>query len=338
MPHQEVQVQVTHSIPSQKIEMFKSLDKWVEDNILIHLKPTEKSWQPQDFLPDSKSDGFYDQVKELEERAKEIPDDHFIALVGDMITEEALPTYQAMLNIVDGIRDETGVSHTSWTIWIRAWTVEENRHDDLIVQLSEIVIEFTLLFLSENVQDVKLENKPFRIFIYTSFQERATFISHNNTAKLVREHGDTELAKLCGFIAADEKRHETAYSKIIEKLFEIDPGETVQAFVDMMRKKITMPAYLMYDGRDGNLFNHFSIVAQRLRIYTTKDYINILEFLVGRWKVKDLTGLSTDGRKAQEFVCELPSRLRKLEEKAQLAAKRAPTIPFSWIPDRELKL
>ncbi|KAK8558220.1 hypothetical protein V6N13_038693 [Hibiscus sabdariffa] len=93
MPHQEVQVQVTHSIPPQNIEMFKSLDKWVEDNIIIHLKPTEKSWQPQDFLPDSKSDGFYDQVKELQERAKEIQDDHFVALVGDMITEEALPTY-----------------------------------------------------------------------------------------------------------------------------------------------------------------------------------------------------------------------------------------------------
>ncbi|KAK8558218.1 hypothetical protein V6N13_038691 [Hibiscus sabdariffa] len=106
----------------------------------------------------------------------------------------------------------------------------------------------------------------------------------------------------------------------------------------MMWKKITMPAYLMYDGLDGNLFNHFSIVVQRLGVYTTKDYTDILEFLVDRWKVKDLTGLSAEGQKAQEFVCELPSRLRKLEEKAQLAAKRAPTIPFSWIPDRELKL
>ncbi|KAK8519459.1 hypothetical protein V6N13_133382 [Hibiscus sabdariffa] len=345
MPHQEVQVQVSHSIPPQKIEMFKSLDDWVGDNILIHLKPTEKSWQPQDFLPDSKSDGFYEQVKELQERAKEIPDDHFVALVGDMITEEALPTYQTMLNITHGIRDETGASLTSWAIWTRAWTAEENRHGDLLnkyLYLSGRVdmrqIEKTIQYLIGSGMDVKLENNPYRIFIYTSFQERATFVSHKNTAKLVREHGDTKLAKLCGFIAADEKRHETAYTKIVEKLFEIDPDETVRAFADMMRKKITMPAYLMYDGRDGNLFNHFSIVAQRLGVYTTKDYTDILEFLVDRWKVKDLTGLSADGRKSQEFVCELPSRLRKLEEKAHLVAKRAPTIRFSWILDRELKL
>ncbi|MCD7455494.1 hypothetical protein HAX54_028336 [Datura stramonium] len=35
--------------------------------------------------------------KELRERCKEIPDGYFVALVGDMITEVALPTYQTML-------------------------------------------------------------------------------------------------------------------------------------------------------------------------------------------------------------------------------------------------
>ncbi|KAL4290850.1 hypothetical protein GQ457_14G001430 [Hibiscus cannabinus] len=132
MPHQEVQVQVTHSIPPKNIEMIKSLDNWIEENILNHLKPTEKSWQPQDFLPDLKPGGFYEQIKELQESAKEIPDDHSVALVGDMIIEEALPTYQTMLNIIDGIRDETDASLTSWAIWIRAWTAEENRHGDLL--------------------------------------------------------------------------------------------------------------------------------------------------------------------------------------------------------------
>ncbi|GMJ08504.1 suppressor of SA insensitive 2, FATTY ACID BIOSYNTHESIS 2, lesion dwarf mimic 1 [Hibiscus trionum] len=345
MPHEEVQVEVTHSMSPQKIEIFKSLDNWVENNILIHLKPTEKSWQPQDFLPDSKSDGFYEQVKELQERAKEIPDDYFVVLVGDMITEEALPTYQSQLNLTDGVRDETGSSLTSWAIWTRAWTAEENRHGDLLnkyLYLSGRVdmrqIEKTIQNLIGSGMDVKIENNPYKLFIYTSFQERATFVSHKNTSKLVAEHGDIELAKLCGFIAADEKRHETAYTKIIEKLFEIDPDETVRAFADMMRNKIVMPAHLMYDGRDENLFNHFSTVAQRLGVYTTKDYTDILEFLVDRWMVKDLTGLSADGRKAQDFVCELPLRLRKLEEKAQLVAKRAPTIPFSWIYDRKLML
>ncbi|KAA8532144.1 hypothetical protein F0562_006714 [Nyssa sinensis] len=344
-PPREVHVQVTHSMPPQKIEIFKSLDNWAERNILVHLKPVEKSWQPQDFLPDPASDGFDDQVKELRERAKELPDDYFIVLVGDMITEEALPTYQTMLNTLDGVRDETGASLTSWAIWTRAWTAEENRHGDLLNKYLYLCgrvdmrqIEKTIQYLIGSGMDPRTENSPYLGFIYTSFQERATFISHGNTARLAKEHGDLKLAQICGTIASDERRHETAYTKIVEKLFEIDPDGTVQDFADMMRKKISMPAHLMYDGRDDNLFEHFSAVAQRLGVYTAKDYADILEFLVGRWKVEELTGLSAVGRKAQDYVCGLPPRIRRLEERAHGRAKQAPTIPFSWIFDREVLL
>ncbi|GFY81308.1 plant stearoyl-acyl-carrier-protein desaturase family protein [Actinidia rufa] len=344
-PPREVHVQVTHSMPPQKIEIFKNLEDWAEQNILVHLKPVEKSWQPQDFLPDSASEGFHDQVKELRERAKEIPDDYFVVLVGDMITEEALPTYQTMLNTLDGVRDETGASPTSWAIWNRAWTAEENRHGDLLnkyLYLSGRVdmkqIEKTIQYLIGSGMDPRTENSPYLGFIYTSFQERATFISHGNTARQAKDHGDIKLAQICGTIASDEKRHETAYTKIVEKLFEIDPDGTVLSLADMMKKKISMPAHLMFDGRDDNLFEHFSAVAQRLGVYTAKDYADILEFLVGRWKVDEITGLSSEGRKAQDYVCGLPPRIRRLEERAQSKAKQTQYVPFSWIFDREVKL
>ncbi|XP_044466340.1 stearoyl-[acyl-carrier-protein] 9-desaturase, chloroplastic [Mangifera indica] len=344
-PPREVHVQVTHSMPPQKIEIFKSLEDWAEQNILVHLKPVEKCWQPQDFLPDPASDGFHDQVKELRERAKEIPDDYFVVLVGDMITEEALPTYQTMLNTLDGVRDETGASPTSWAIWTRAWTAEENRHGDLLNKYLYLCgrvdmrqIEKTIQYLIGSGMDPRTENNPYLGFIYTSFQERATFISHGNTARHAKEQGDMKLAQICGIIAADEKRHETAYTKIVEKLFEIDPDGTIMAFADMMRKKISMPAHLMYDGHDDDLFEHFSAVAQRLGVYTAKDYADIMEFLVGRWKVDQLTGLSGEGRKAQEYVCGLPPRIRRLEERAQGRAKQGPIIPFSWIFDRQVQL
>ncbi|XP_022722030.1 stearoyl-[acyl-carrier-protein] 9-desaturase, chloroplastic-like [Durio zibethinus] len=345
MPSKPVHGQVSHSMPPQKIEIFKSLDDWARKNILIHLKPVEKCWQPKDFLPDPASDGFDDQVKELRERAKEIPDEYFVVLVGDMITEEALPTYQTMLNTLDGTRDETGASPTAWATWTRSWTAEENRHTDLLnkyLYLSGRVnmrqIEKTLQYLIGSGMDPGTENNPYLGFIYTTFQERATFISHGNTARLAKEHGDIKLAQLCGSIASDEKRHETAYTKILEKLFEIDPDGAVLAFADMMKKKITMPAHLMYDGQDGNLFEHYSSVAQRIGVYTAEDYAGIVEYLVDRWKVKELTGLSADGRRAQDYVCGLPPRIRRLDERAQERAKEAPSIPFSWICDREVKL
>ncbi|CAH9133919.1 unnamed protein product [Cuscuta epithymum] len=344
-PPREVHVQVTHTMPPQKIEIFKSLEGWAEQNILTHLKPVEKCWQPQDFLPDPASDGFDDQVKELRERAREIPDEYFIVLVGDMITEEALPTYQTMLNTLDGVRDETGASLTSWAVWTRAWTAEENRHGDLLnkyLYLSGRVdmkaIEKTIQYLIGSGMDPRTENNPYLGFIYTSFQERATFISHGNTGRLAKEHGDLKLAQVCGIIASDEKRHETAYTKIVEKLFEVDPDGTVVAFADMMKKKISMPAHLMYDGQDNDLFDHFSAVAQRLGVYTARDYADILEFLVGRWKVGSLEGLSSEGRKAQDYVCGLPPRIRKLEARSQGRAKQAPIVPFSWIYNRDVQL
>ena len=108
-----------------------------------------------------------------------------------------------------------------------------------------------------------------------------------------------KLAQICGTIAADEKRHETAYTKIVEKLFEIDADGTILGLADMMKKKISMPAHLMYDGQDDNLFEHFSTVAQRLGVYTAKDYADILEFLVERWNVETLSGLSSEGHRAQ---------------------------------------
>ncbi|ERN15038.1 hypothetical protein AMTRI_Chr02g214150 [Amborella trichopoda] len=119
-------------MPPQKVEIFKSLEDWAGHNILVHLKAVEKSWQPQDFLPDPSSEGFLDEVRDLRKQAEEMPDDHFVCLVGEMITEEALPTYQTMLNTLDGVRDDTGASPTSWALWNRAWTAEENRHGDLL--------------------------------------------------------------------------------------------------------------------------------------------------------------------------------------------------------------
>lgn len=121
-------------MPPEKMEIFRSLDEWAERNVLVHLKPVESSWQPQDFLPDPASGEFYAQVEELRRRAEEIPDEYFVCLVGDLVTEEALPTYQTMLNSFDGVRDETGASLTPWAIWTRAWTAEENRHGDLLKQ------------------------------------------------------------------------------------------------------------------------------------------------------------------------------------------------------------
>lgn len=343
---QEVHTQITHSMAPEKVEIFKSLDDWAEATILPYLRSVEKNWQPQDLLPEPSSDNFLDEIKELRQRVSELPDDYLVCLVGDMITEEALPTYQTMLNTLDGVSDETGASLTSWARWTRAWTAEENRHGDLLNKYLYLtgrvnmrMIEKTIQYLIGSGMDPRTENNPYLGFIYTSFQERATFISHGNTARQAKVFGDLKLAQICGTIAADERRHENAYTKIVEKLFEVDPDGTMIGFEDMMRKKISMPAHLMYDGHDKSIFENFSLVAQRTGVYTARDYADILEYLVKRWNVENLPGLSSRGQAAQDYVCSLASRIRKLEERAQSRVKKGPkTGAFSWIFNREVAL
>ena len=50
-------------------------------------------------------------------------------------------------------------------------------------------------------------------------QERATKVSHGNTARQAIDYGDEVLGKLCGAIASDESRHEIAYTRIVDEFF-----------------------------------------------------------------------------------------------------------------------
>ncbi|KAH0768471.1 hypothetical protein KY285_004342 [Solanum tuberosum] len=276
--------QVTHSMPPGKL-VFKSLEPWVSENILDFRKPIEKCWQPSEFLPDASQgpDGFIEEVRALRQRVLGFSDEYFVILVANMLAEE-------------------------------------NRHGDLLrtyIYLSGrvdmMMIEKTMQYTLRAGLDNGIENNPYMGFVYTSFQERATFLSHGNMARLAKEAGDPVLARICGTIAADEKRHENAYIKIVEKLLEVDPNTTMLAIANMMKKRIVMPQHLMYDGQDSNLFENYSAVSQRLGVYTTRDYAEIVEFFITRWKLEKLEGLTGEARSAQDFVCKFPLTVRKLE-------------------------
>jgi acyl-[acyl-carrier-protein] desaturase len=344
--------QILHSLPPKRLEIVNSMDTFAAEQVLPLLKPVDKCWQPQDFLPDPESPDFLDQVRDIQQRTKNIPDEYFIVLVGDMITEEALPTYMAMLNTLDGVRDETGASPTPWGQWTRQWVAEENRHGDLMNKYCWLsgrvnmkAVEVTIQNLIGSGMDPKTENNPYLGFVYTSFQERATKISHGNTARHALEYGDEALSKICGAIASDESRHEIAYTRIIDELFSRDPEGAMLAFADMMRKQIVMPAHLMDDNEHGdrnagrNLFGDFSDVAEGLGVYDANDYCDIMEHLIDRWQVEKRL-VSGEAAEAQEYLCKLPPRIRKLAERAsarKAKVKKQP-VAFSWIFNKEVTL
>lgn len=64
-PHIMVRGQVTHSILPERLELIKGMDDFAEKEILPLLKPVDKLWQPQDFLPHPESPEFTDAVSLL---------------------------------------------------------------------------------------------------------------------------------------------------------------------------------------------------------------------------------------------------------------------------------
>ena len=186
---------------------MQTIEKSMDGLLKKYLKPIDKNWQPSDLLPASNGPEFFEEIREIQELAREMDYDLWAVLIGDTITEEALPTYESWLMNVEGINQE---GRNGWSNWIRAWTAEENRHGDLLnkyLYLSGRVnmreMETSTQYLINDGFDIGTSYDPYKNFVYTSFQELATNISHRRVASLSKQSGNARLAKICGIIASD---------------------------------------------------------------------------------------------------------------------------------------
>lgn len=319
-------------------DVIRAIEAAVEQNLQL-LRPVETAWQPTDYLPDLAGEQWHDQIASLRQAALAIPDELLVVLVGDMVTEEALPSYSMALNQL--VQDREGTSPAAWARWLRGWTAEENRHGDLLnayLRLTGRVnmraVEQTVQALIANGFDSGSRHDPYNLLVYTSFQERATRISHGNVGRLAQQAGDESLARICRTIAGDEARHETFYTRMMSQVLDLDPAGGTQAFADMLKRQIAMPGRLMADGRDPDLFEHFAVVAQRIGVYTAQDYASILEHLVEAW---DIAGRAVSGEaaRAQDELCRAAERYKRLADRVMASIRKQLPVSFSWIHDRQ---
>lgn len=322
------------SIKNIRLEVMQFLENKIDSFIDEFLIPVEKIWQPSDLLPNSESDNFLEEVKELREIAKDLPYDFWVVMVGDTITEEALPTYESWLMEVEGVKN---LERNSWSKWIRQWTGEENRHGDVLnkyLYLSGRVnmreVEQTTHHLINDGFDIGTGKDPYKNFVYTSFQELATFISHSRVSKIAKQYGDKKLSKLCNLVAGDEMRHHLAYSEFVNQIFKVDPSEMMLAFQYMMKLKITMPAHFLRESgqKISSAFEAFSNSAQKMGVYTALDYVDILKKLNVIWGIDKLSGLTDEAERARDFLMKLPDRMAKISERLVLPEE---TEKFKWV-------
>jgi len=320
------------------MEMVESLQGFVEENLSL-LASVEHTWQPTDYLPDLTAEDWPEKLARFRECAQRLPNDLLIVLVGNMVTEEALPNYSVSLEQI--AHDPSGVTDSPWARWLRGWTAEENRHGDLLnayLRLTGRVdmraVELTVHHLIRNGFKSGNAGNEYAGLIYAAFQERATRVSHGNVGRLAAKEGEDNLALICRKIAADETRHETFYTKVVGEIINRDPEGGILAYRAMLKGLIAMPGRLMNDGRDPGLFDHFGAVTQRTGVYTSRDYGGIIRHLNNAWGIADRS-VSAAAAKAQDYLCRQPDRYENLADELADRVAKQPPARFSWVYGRE---
>ncbi|CAN5413077.1 acyl-ACP desaturase [soil metagenome] len=327
------------ALSNMRLEVMKTVEKSIDNYVEKYLIPVEEIWQPTDLLPNLQKENYMDEIIQIREEAQELGYDFWVVLVADMVTEEALPTYESWLMDMEGV-EQHGASEygqTGWAKWIRHWTGEENRHGDTLnkyLYLSGRVnmreVEKTTQYLINDGFDIGTGRDPYKNFIYTSFQELATNISHKRVGQLAKQKGNKMLAKMCSIIAGDEMRHHLAYREFVKTIFDYDSSEMMLAFQDMMKKKIVMPAQFIRESGQGiaEAFENFSNAAQRLGVYTTYDYIDILQKLNDYWEIDKFNGLTDEAEKARDYLMALPDRMTRIANRISIPQDQH---QFKWV-------
>jgi acyl-[acyl-carrier-protein] desaturase len=173
------------------------------------------------------------------------------------------------------------------------------------------------------------DKDPYRVFTYTTLQERATQQSHSATGKIVGQY-EPVLGEVLENIATEEARHFSFYRTIFEEILERDPNEALISAAHIM-PSIEMPGHTMPG------FREMADVIRRSGIYGPRDYLRIVQEQIRYWQIETVNGLNELGRKAQEKILEVPTRLQRIAEHIENKSK-CKTFNFDLVFNREFAL
>jgi len=225
---------------------------------------------------------------------------------------------------------------TFWSKWTNLWTAEEDRHgailhdyarDSLILD-NPVLERMQFEYLKAGFEP-SWDKDPYRVFVYTTLQERATQVSHANTGKLASEYEPT-IGIVLQNVAKEEARHYTFYRQIFKEVLVRDPNRALASAAEIM-PSIDMPGVNMPH------FREMADVIRRAGIYGPRDYLRIVEEQIRFWAIETLDGLDEMGKKAQEKILGIPSRLARIAD-AMETRSRAKSFSFAVAFGREFSM
>lgn len=327
----EILVKETNSAKTsfeQKTEVLKHLEEkvkiWMQDHV-----DKRKLWFSSDFLPadEKMNEDQGKNISQLRERVRGVKDEVRVAVALNLLTEEGLPHFHRL--IAQYLGDKS-----FWSKWNNMWTAEEDRHGAILRDyvrdarlFSFREVELMQFHYIESGFNPDWDKDPYKVFVYTTLQERATQFSHKNTGKLA---GDDEplLNGILSNIAADEAKHFTFYRNVFKEVINLDPNNALLSAVDIM-PAIDMPGFSMPN------FREMADVVRRVGIYGPLDYKKIVEESIKFWEIEMLTGLNEMAQKAQEKILSIPKRLEKVAEYIEKRTE-SKTFSFDFIYNRIL--
>ena len=286
-----------------KVEVLGDLEPVVHELMDVH-EAKRLLWFPSELLappPDTDPDH---HLRELRKRAEGISLPARVAVALNLLTEEGLPHFHRLLAAYLG-------GDTFWTKWTNLWTAEEDRHGAILHDytrdsriLDNPVLERMQFEYLKAGFEPAWDKDPYRVFVYTTLQERATQVSHANTGKLASEYEPT-IGMVLSNVAKEEARHYTFYRTIFKEVLESDPNRALASAAEIM-PSIDMPGVNMPN------FREFADVVRRAGIYGPRDYLKIVEEQIKFWAIDKLEGLNDAGRRAQEKILGIPARLERI--------------------------
>ena len=314
----------THEIHA-RVEVLADLEPLVAELMASH-EAKRPLWFPSELLAPPPDTDPVAHVAALRERARGIPLHARVALALNLLTEEGLPHFHRLLSNYLG-------PDTFWAKWNNLWTAEEDRHGAILhdymrdsALLDNPVLERMQFEYLKAGFEPAWDKDPYRVFVYTTLQERATQFSHAKTGELAAETEPT-IGTVLANVASEEARHFAFYRRVFTEVLARDPNRALQSAAEIM-PSIDMPGVTMPH------FREMADVVRRAGIYGPRDYLAIVKDTIRHWRIETLTGLDEVGQKARDAILAIPARLERVADLMETRS-RAKTFSFAVAFNRE---